>query len=262
MQVKDQMQRTVILPGVPQRIVSLVPSQTELLVDLGLKDSLVGITKFCVHPENLRKEKTIVGGTKNVHFSKIKNLSPDIILCNKEENTEEMVHELEKITPVWISDIVTIEDCLIMITSFGVLFQKEERALVLTQNINKELIAFRNFMKGKPVYRTAYLIWKKPYMAAGANTFINYLLELNNLENVFKYNNQRYPEIKKEDLVQAEVLLLSSEPYPFKIKHCQELEKVYRHSKVMIVDGEYFSWYGSRLIKAFTYFKKLQFQFF
>ncbi len=258
MQVKDQMQRTVTLSGVPQRIVSLVPSQTELLVDLGLRDSLVGITKFCVHPENLRKEKTIVGGTKNVHFSKVAALNPDIILCNKEENTREMVLELEKIAPVWISDIVSIKDCVTMIASFGSLFQKVESALALTQKINKELADFCEFMEDKPVQKAAYLIWKKPYMAAGQMTFINYLLQLNKLENIFKSKEERYPEIEAKDLGEARLILLSSEPYPFNEKHCRDLEKKHPGSKFVLVDGEYFSWYGSRLCSAFAYFKRLQ----
>jgi len=257
MQIKDQMHRTVTLPSVPLRIVSLVPSQTELLIDLGLKDSLVGITKFCVHPENLRNEKTIVGGTKQVRFSKIEKLQPDIILCNKEENTKEMVLELEKIAPVWVSDIVTIEDCESMIISFGTLFHQEENAVHLVQALKNELNAFKVFIEGKPRFKTAYLIWKKPYMAAGPNTFIDHLLQLNNLENIFKNCTQRYPEMEAKFLEEAELILLSSEPYPFKDKHRRALQEKFPESKIIIVDGEYFSWYGSRLIKAFAYFKKL-----
>src|SRR5690554_2995659 len=97
MEFIDQLNRVVKLSKTPTRIVSLVPSQTELLVDLGLRDNIVGVTKFCVHPNKLRKEKTIVGGTKNVHFEKVTALNPDIVICNKEENTEEIVIELEKI---------------------------------------------------------------------------------------------------------------------------------------------------------------------
>ena len=106
------------------RIVSLVPSQTELLYDLGLEDNIVGITKFCVHPVHFKATKTIVGGTKNVKFDKIKALQPDIIICNKEENTKEIVEELSAICPVWVTDIYTIEDNLQMISDFGQLFNK------------------------------------------------------------------------------------------------------------------------------------------
>ncbi len=121
--MKDQLGREVILEGVPKRIISLVPSQTELLCYLGLEASIVGITKFCVHPENLRKEKKIVGGTKNVHFDRIRDLSPDIILCNKEENTLEMVLELEKIAPVHISNVISLEDTYQLISQYGEIFQ-------------------------------------------------------------------------------------------------------------------------------------------
>lgn len=258
MQFIDQMQRTVMLPTVPSRIVSLVPSQTELLVDLGLRNNLVGITKFCVHPKNLRKEKTIVGGTKQVHLDKIKALQPDIILCNKEENTLEMVEALEKIAPVWVSDIISMEDCLVMIKAFGELFQKEKDALSIINDIEGEWQDFNNFISEKPKKKVAYLIWKNPYMVAGKNTFINTLLEINHFENSFIEREERYPEITESELVKIELILLSSEPYPFKKEDLLSLSEKNNTGKVVFVDGEYFSWYGSRLAKAFRYFKKLQ----
>src|SRR6476620_6925257 len=115
----DQIGQVSSFDAVPQRIVSLVPSQTELLSDLGLGNKIVGITKFCVHPAHLKSTKTIVGGTKKVNYEKIKALSPDIIIANKEENTLEMVNELQAICPVWVTDIVTPEDNFQMISDFG-----------------------------------------------------------------------------------------------------------------------------------------------
>jgi len=258
MQFIDQMQRTVTLPAVPGRIVSLVPSQTELLVDLGLRNDLVGITKFCVHPKNLRKEKTIVGGTKQVHYDRIKALQPDIVLCNKEENTLEMVEALENIAPVWVSDIISIEDCLVMIKAFGKLFQKEKNALSIIKNIEGEWRDFNNFISKKPFKKVAYLIWKNPYMVAGKDTFINTLLKINHFRNSFSEREERYPEISENELVETELILLSTEPYPFKKKDILMLSKINYTGEVVLVDGEYFSWYGSRLAKAFRYFKKLQ----
>lgn len=253
----DQLKRPISLSKTPSRIVSLVPSQTELLVDLGLEEHIVGITKFCVHPTHLRKQKTVVGGTKQVHFEKIKALSPDIIVCNKEENTKEMVATLETIAPVWISDIKNISDCIEMIGALGNLFSVETKAKEIRENIQRELASFKNTIAASLSLKTAYLIWKDPYMAAGKNTFIDELLQLNKFENIFSNREERYPEITIEDLHYAELILLSSEPFPFKQKHIDQLKSEMENKKILLVDGEYFSWYGSRLVRAFDYFKKL-----
>lgn len=256
MEFIDQLNRVVKFSKTPTRIVSLVPSQTELLVDLGLRDNIVGVTKFCVHPNKLRKEKTIVGGTKNVHFEKVKALNPDIVICNKEENTEEIVIELEKIAPVWVSDISNISECIEMINRLGEVFEVSQSALEISSKILSELKAFRAFSEKLPIKKVVYLIWKDPYMAAGRDTFINELLELNRFKNLFTDENSRYPEVREELLRQADTILLSTEPFPFKQKHVSEFQKEFK-AEVKLVDGEFFSWYGSRMTKAFEYFKRL-----
>ncbi|MBV1924744.1 MAG: ABC transporter substrate-binding protein [Flavobacteriaceae bacterium] len=253
---KDQLNREITLSKTPTRIISLVPSQTELLVDLGLRKQLVGITKFCVHPKNLREEITVVGGTKKANYNKIKRLSPDLIICNKEENTLEMVEELQKIAPVWISDIETIEESLEMIHLLGEVFNVAEKAEKMIAEVHVEMMEFHNFISDFPVKKVAYLIWKNPYMGVGNKTFIQDLLILNKFENILQNETSRYPEISLENLKEAELILLSSEPYPFKEKDLVELKKALQ-KEVLLVDGEYFSWYGSRLKDAFTYFKTL-----
>lgn len=259
-QFTDQLNREIKLDQVPGRIVSLVPSQTELLVDLGLREAVVGITKFCVHPENLRKEKKVVGGTKKVHPEKIRALQPDIILCNKEENTREMVLELEKIAPVHVSDVKTMEESLEMIGQYGELFEVERKASEIKEKIRRARAGFEETLENIPVKKVVYLIWKKPWMAAGGDTFINHLLKLNNLENILADENSRYPETDLETIKSkgAEIVLLSTEPFPFRQKHRDELQEIFNDREVAIVDGEFFSWYGSRLIQAFDYFKEFQ----
>ena len=256
--IKDQLQRELNIKDVPKRIISLVPSQTELLVFLGLEKNIVGITKFCIHPKNLRKSKTVVGGTKKVHFDKIRELNPDIILCNKEENTLGMVLELEKIAPVHVSEIIDFEDVLILIEMYGKLFDRSQEANQLKLKLQKQK---REFEKEIPVIpgKVAYFIWREPWMVVGGDTFINSLLKLNNWENVFENKESRYPEIKLEELkrLKPDLILLSSEPFPFKEKHVEEMRQIC-NVPIELVDGEYFSWYGSRLIPAFDYFKKLQ----
>ena len=260
MEILDQLNRSIDLSEIPKRIISLVPSQTELLCDLGLERSIVGVTKFCVHPENLRGNKTIVGGTKQVNLEKIKALHPDIILCNKEENTKAIVEVCEQICPVHVSDIKSIDDCIEMILQYGVIFNVALEAARLIHKIEQKLKGFKLEILNQPIIKVAYCIWKDPWMVAGNETFINHLLELNNFENVFKTEN-RYPEITLEelDLKNVDFILLSSEPYPFKDTHIKEIKNAISIStKIQLVDGEFFSWYGSRLLKALDYFKQLR----
>jgi ABC-type Fe3+-hydroxamate transport system substrate-binding protein len=254
--MKDQLNRTVEFSQVPKRIVSLVPSQTELLVDLGLSSEIVGITKFCVHPKSLRKEKLVLGGTKTVNYHKVAALNPDIIICNKEENSEEIVRRCAEICTVWVSDIYTVSDSLEMIKSLGSIFMVSEKALEICRKIRSEIKDFREFMNDKPTRKVAYLIWKRPYMIAGNKTFINDLLKLNKFQNINQTPASRYPELELADLELADLILLSSEPFPFKESDVHEMKAIL-NTEIQLVNGEFFSWYGSRLTAAFRYFKTL-----
>ena len=264
----DQLNRKINLPSKPQRIISLVPSQTELLYDLGLRDEVVGITKFCVHPEEWFRSKIRVGGTKQYDFEKIKSLNPDLIIGNKEENEKEQIEELMKDYNVWMSDIYTLKDAYDMITRIGALVGKQQEATNLKLEIESKFQQLKNPppapSKGGQILpqtqielRAAYFIWKNPYMVAGNNTFINEMLNVCGFKNVFE--TLRYPEVDAKQLAEAnpEIILLSSEPYPFKEKHLEEFKIICPDAKVMIVDGELFSWYGSRLLKAPEYFRQL-----
>jgi len=243
----------------PKRIVSLVPSQTELLFDLGLDAEIIGLTKFCVHPSHLKGTKKIVGGTKKVNFEKIKLLQPDIVICNKEENTVAIVDELSKICPVWVTDIITIEDNLAMITAFGQLFNKMIKAQIWIDKIDLFYREFSKFVQERPKLKVAYFIWKNPYMAAGSNNFINTMMQLNNFENIYA-DKDRYPEIDIRKIIlegDPDLVFLSSEPYPFKQEDAFEIARCAHRATVVLVDGEMFSWYGTRILKSFEYFKKL-----
>lgn len=246
------------LKTISKRIISLVPSQTELLVDLGLEKNIVGITKFCIHPSSLKKTKAIVGGTKNINIKKIKELNPDIILCNKEENTKEIVEACQQIALTHVSELYTLKDTKKLIYEYGDFFNCQSNSQQIIRELNSLENDFLKFIKNIEKLKVAYFIWKKPWMVAANNTFINHILELNKFDNVFK-NLKRYPEINIEEINKNEdvdLILLSSEPYPFKEKHILEIEKITK-TKTILVDGEMFSWYGSRLLKAFDYFKEL-----
>ncbi len=243
----------------PKRIISLVPSQTELLFELGLEDRIIGITKFCVHPFHFKSTKKIVGGTKKVHVEKIRLLQPDIIICNKEENTLEIVEQLKAICPVWVTDIRTIEDNFQMITDFGQLFNCRTEAQKWNDKLAFGLADFKAFIQEKTIQKVAYFIWKDPYMVAGSDNYINEILKLNHFKNIYE-NKGRYPEIEIKKIRlegDPDLVFLSSEPFPFKEEDAFEIGRYTHHAKTIFVDGEMFSWYGSRLLKAFPYFKML-----
>ncbi len=246
-------QSTISFP--PQRIISLVPSQTELLADLGLGDRVVGITKFCVHPETWRKSKTIVGGTKKFEFDQIRELQPDLIIGNKEENYQAGIEQLMAEYPVWMSDIVTIDDALTMIKQIGMLTKSDQQASELVDQITDAFLRIEKL----PPLRALYLIWRTPWMAAASGTFIHELMMLAGLQNCL-VSSARYPELNEEEMktLDPQIILLSSEPYPFGQKHVDEIQKIYPRAKVLLVDGELFSWYGSRLRKFPDYVKSIK----
>jgi ABC-type Fe3+-hydroxamate transport system substrate-binding protein len=249
----DPLGTTIQVQFPPKRIISLVPSQTELLFSLGLEEEVIGITKFCVHPPHWRNTKAIVGGTKNFHFDVIDSLQPDLIIGNKEENYEDGIVTLREKYAVWMSDIVSLEDSLSTIYSLGQLVNKQEKANRLMDAIRYEFAT----LKISRSLKALYLIWRNPWMAAGQNTFIDSMLQVNGWQNVM--NRERYPRLTDQELeeLNPDVVFLSSEPYPFKNKHINELQKHFPKAKIMLVDGEMFSWYGSRLLLAPRYFRSL-----
>ena len=249
------MNRTIRLGATPRRIVSLVPSQTELLNDLGLGERVVGMTKFCIHPKEWYRSKVRVGGTKNVDVEKVKALQPDLIIGNKEENSKEDIEALEKIAPVWMSDIFTLDDSLEMINQLGSVLNVEKESKALTDVIGSGFEKLSDFISGDKPKNVAYFIWKNPDMIAGKQTFIDDMLSRCGFQNYTSDN--RYPTFQFEEDKSLDYIFLSSEPFPFKEKEVLEFQKKYPQSKVMVVDGEYFSWYGSRLNKAPNYFKQL-----
>jgi ABC-type Fe3+-hydroxamate transport system substrate-binding protein len=250
----DQLNNKVSIPFPPRRIISLVPSQTELLASLGLQNEVVGITKFCVHPATWLKTKTIIGGTKNFRYDVIDALQPDLIIGNKEENYAEGIYELQKKYPVWMSDIVTWDDALNMIHGIGQITGKEAESLGIITSIKNAFESLKTFS----LQSVLYFIWRKPWMVAGSDTFIHGMLEKLHLRNAMLAS--RYPEVSDEEIRQLnpEYIFLSSEPYPFQEKHIEELKQISPSSKIILVDGEMFSWYGSRLLHAPLYFNSLQ----
>lgn len=250
----DMLGREVIIPEKPKRIVSLVPSQTELLFDLGLDKEIVGITKYCRHPSDKVKEKPKVGGTKKFRFNNIDNLKPDLIIGNKEENYEEGIKRLKEKYPVWMSDVASLAEAYSMISNIGVIVGKSEEANNIIAHINEK---FKVFKTPEKKSKALYFIWRSPYMVVGNDTFIHHMMSRCGFENAIK--KPRYPQLKPEqiEVLDPEYIFLASEPYPFKEKNIQDIKDICPDAKVMLVDGELFSWYGSRLQYAPDYLKRL-----
>jgi ABC-type Fe3+-hydroxamate transport system substrate-binding protein len=253
--ITDQIGKKIMVPLQPLRIISVVPSQTELLHALGLEEEVIGITKFCVHPENWFRTKTRVGGTKKLNIEQIRSLHPNLVIANKEENIREDILSIETFCPVWTSDVVDIKSALDMIQQIGNLTSTTEKAIKLIHRISTGFSS----LHFEDTYRCAYLIWKDPWMVAGKGTFIHEMMKCCGLVNVMG-KQERYPTVEMWELKQkgVQLLLLSSEPFPFKMKHLKELTEILPEVKLLLVDGEMFSWYGSRMIYVPDYFRKIR----
>ena len=255
----DQCGRSVTISNAPQRIISLVPSQSELLYDLGLGDRVAGITKFCIHPNDWFLTKTRIGGTKTIKIDIIHQLQPDLIIANKEENVRKQIEELANKYPVWVSDVNNLEDALEMITKVGIITSANEKAEEIVRTIRDKFENLTPISQLTTPVSSCYLIWKDPYLTAGGDTFINNMLQYAGFINSFAHLS-RYPEITISQLqtTNPRLLLLSSEPYPFQQKHIDEFQQHLPNTKIVLVDGELFSWYGSRLLKSPDYFAELR----
>lgn len=256
MESTDQLGNRIRLKEVPKRIVSLVPSQSEFLWDLGLKEELVGITKFCIHPKEMFATCRRVGGTKNPDREKIRSLQPDLIIGNKEENEKERIEQLRQEFPVWMSDVNTPEQALDMMQSLSLLLGKETEGNKIIEASKRSLAHCKNMFRGESI---AYFIWNEPYHFAGADTFIHSILKYIGFKNVFS-NQTRYPAYGLQELakLKPEYCFLSSEPFPFSEAQGRKIQEALPDTRVVFVDGEAFSWYGSRLIYLQEYLSELK----
>ena len=252
----DMLGRKMELHQPLERIVSLVPSVTELLHDLGLGDRVVGITKFCVKPESWFRSKTRIGGTKDVKIEKVLLLKPDLVLANREENMKTQVEALSASVPVWVSNVVDLESALEMIKATSELTGREAAGQDLLAAVRSALELA--YTPPRPT-TTLYAIWRNPWMFAGGGTYIDSLLQRFGFRNLLA-DQPRYPTLTPEDIGnhRPETILLSSEPYPFKQKHIDELAALCPEARILLVDGEMFGWYGSRLQFAVPYLAGLR----
>lgn len=257
---EDGLNNKHIIDKVPNRIVSLVPSLTETLYDLGLEEQIIGITEHCKHPFHLLSTKVIVGGTKGFNIEKIKALQPDFILANSLENNSDELKELENICPVFVTNIQKIDDVLDTLKILGEIFKKKTDAKKWIDKIEFARKDFEIFVSNIPTQKVAYLLWRNPFIAAGKSSFVNYILKINRFENIYNTQTDAYPEVEIRKMrIQGdpEIVFLAKNPYPFEEEHAFEIGRVTHHAKTVFVENEMFSWYGTRLFKSFQYFKAL-----
>lgn len=248
----DQIGHQINIETTPKRIISVVPSQTELLFDLGLENEVVGITKFCIHPNSWFKNKTRIGGTKTLNINKIKQLKPDLIIANKEENTKQQIEELQQLFPVWTSNIRNLSESLEMINQIGLITKTNVKAEEIIAKIEQDFKLLTSIKKQSK--STLYFIWREPFMSVGSSTFIHDVMARAGFVNAIE-TKENYPIVTSEQIksINPQLILLSSEPYPFKEKHIKEFKMLSKNAQILLVDGELFSWYGSRLTKTVHY---------
>ncbi|MBI1221413.1 MAG: ABC transporter substrate-binding protein [Bacteroidetes bacterium] len=254
----DQMKREVWIDSFPERIISLVPSQTEFLIELGLGSRLVGRTRFCIHPKEQVAAIPNIGGTKNLHLDQIRALKPDLIIGNKEENTREDIKILESEFPVWMSDVNDFDAAVSMMLELSQILQKQDTGQKICDELSKIKKEIESKAKRFAGFRVAYAIWKDPWMFAGRKNFIHSMLELAGFENCIAA--ERYPELQTEEIINLhpDYIFLSSEPFPFHGKHFEASKKAFPGETLKLVDGEAFSWYGSRLLHFSAYLDQLE----
>lgn len=239
-------------------IISLCPSLTELVCDLGLANDLVAITQYCVHPADVVARIEKVGGPKNPRLDRIVELAPDLVLLNEEENRREDAEALAEAGVACHTSLpVTAEDTAAMVRSIGAAVGRPIKAETIARDIEERAGRVRQAALDRPAVRWAYLIWRKPWMVVGGDSFIDALLSLAGGVNVFGDHPERYPAASAEQIAQArpDVVLLATEPFPFEEKHRDELAGAsgLARERFCIVDGELLSWHGSRTPRGIDY---------
>jgi ABC-type Fe3+-hydroxamate transport system substrate-binding protein len=248
------------------RIVSLVPSITELICDLGLAAQLVGRTGFCVHPREVVRRIPKVGGTKDVDLDKLRALRPTHVILNIDENRKEDARALAEFVPgLIVTHPLAPFDNLALYRLIGGIFGGEDQAEALCGKFEAAHAALQSVARTFPPDRVLYLIWKNPWMTVSRDTYVSRMLALVNWETVPASCADRYPEIELDGdvLDGAGVVLLSSEPFLFSERHVAELraEPLLAKKKIALIDGEMTAWYGSRAIEGLGYLRRFRERF-
>lgn len=247
-----------------RRIVSLVPSTTETAFALGAGERLVGVTRFCVRPAEALQRCSTVGGTKSPRLESIRELEPDLVLANQEENRREDVAALRRFTQVYVAFPRDVSSAIEEIDALGNLLGCTEAARSISTELRAALKRLREQAREHPLFSFLYLIWRNPYMAAGRGTFISAFLNEIGGENAADVRQERYPELTVDDIrgLHPDVVLFGSEPFPFREEHVTELHERLgaeqdRRPACYLVDGQALSWHGVRMREGIPYLMRL-----
>lgn len=242
------------------RIVSLVPSLTELVCELGLADRLVGRTGFCIHPRETLRAIPKVGGTKDVRMDALRELAPTHVIVNIDENRRETFDELSACVPnIIVTHPCRPEDNFALYRLFGGVFGCADRAARLGDELAAALAHAAALAATLPPERVLYLIWRAPWMTIARDTYISATLRAVGWETVPEDAAQRYPEVDWAAIGRSDVarVLLSTEPYRFRERHLAEVERL-AGKPATLIDGEMTSWYGSRAAPGLRYLTGLR----
>ncbi|MGZ8829111.1 MAG: helical backbone metal receptor [Thermoanaerobaculia bacterium] len=233
--IRDLRGRTFEFEYPPKRVVSLVPSLTESLFDLGAGDSVVGITDFCIFPEKLDRPR--LGGTKNPRVDAVRALNPDLVYMNLEENLERHAKAIEEFAPVFVTEPKTVPDVRDLITTLGEIHERRPQAADFVRRLDRELASMprRDFTFACP-------IWKQPWMWCGGDTYVSHLVESVGGRNVFA-GESRYP-VRDPKSFAADVVFLPDEPYAFNAQDAQE----FGGRVIGPFPGHLFTWHGTRTL--------------
>ena len=246
--------------SVPKKIVSLCPSITETLIDLGLTDALAGITRFCIHPESVVRDLTKVGGTKDPDLEQIRHLDPDLIFMNAEENRKEDYDALAQTFELDVSEPRSVQEIPALLRHFGQRTNRADRAEKRAQELEAELIALQAEQdKNQTQFSYSYLIWRKPWMVVGQDTYVSKLFADAGGINVFADDPQRYPSIELSALAEKnpDFIFLADEPFPFQGSHVPEIQAICPNAKVRVISGDDCCWHGVRSIRGVQTMRKL-----
>jgi ABC-type Fe3+-hydroxamate transport system substrate-binding protein len=242
----------------PRRIVSLIPSTTELLCDLGLADAIAGITVYCREPGAVTRTKRRIGGEKDPDLDAIRALAPDLVIANIEENVAAHVETLRSWDiPVWVAYPRTVDGALAMIRDLGEVTGTHVMAARLLDDLRGRLAVVRETVRVRRAVPVFYAIWRAPYMTVGPDTYVHDVLATCGGANVFGDAKTRYPVSPLEDVAtrRPEVILLPDEPFRFRAVHRRDFEPftdvpAVRDGRIVLVDGKPFTWHGRRLADA------------
>ncbi len=257
MKITDDLGRTFSFKKPPRRIISLCPSVSETLLDLGLEGFLAGRTDYCIHPQNKIESIPGVGGPKSVSIQLLQSLCPDIIIAVKEENDKKTLENLAALNyKCFIFDVNNFSDALNMIEKIGVIFNVEDRAQTMTEGIKKGFEGIGQVLKK---LNFIYMTWSSPYIAAGTGNYINSLITGLGFNNCLSKHINRYVRLSLGELkkLSPDIVFLPSEPYNYTLYDKLKFEKIFPSARAVLVDGEMFCWYGSRMLKAAPYIKNL-----